>query len=244
MRNERLASSPAVRLESVVQDARVRQSAISAARRDHPTSKCKVYNYAEANLVAEAIKNPKFPCVANNILPYIPVDFVSYSAYDTLLYNKTQFQDALDYLQRQLKKGPNNGLGQRIFIGEFGFPVLNQNGTPYLSWKEQAKVATEVLMQAIAWGSPWNFWWEIFNNELTVDAQDRGFCLRQESGEYTPFFWNMRSFIIQLNAWARWQRPLKYGALRRRAVEILAKMVSRTAKVIPRTEDIDVVTMV
>jgi hypothetical protein len=53
------------------------------------------------------------------------VDFVSYSAYDTTnLPSPDNIKSALDYIASKLQ--PKPGItGKRVFIGEYGYPVLN-----------------------------------------------------------------------------------------------------------------------
>ena len=143
-----------------------RQQAVDDARRDTPGSDLQVYYYLELNLVWDAISGK--PRAANAILPTTRVDYVSYSAYDSLLPNPEQkLPEALDYLQSQIK--PKDGIsGKRVFIGEYGFPA--DRYTP----QEQDNLSRRVMRARLEWGCPFVLYWEMYNNEVR-DGRQRGF---------------------------------------------------------------------
>ena len=92
---------------------KVRQQAIDDAKRDTPHQNVEVWHYTEANLVEPFLKGGQ--CLANDILPQVDVDFVSYSCYDSLQRGiRDDLHAALDHLESQRK--PNPGIyGKRDF---------------------------------------------------------------------------------------------------------------------------------
>ena len=96
-----------------------RQRAIDDAKRDTPHKGVEVWHYTEVNHVQVAIEGRK--AVANMVLPHVPVDFVSYSSYDTQEDPK-RLKAALDFIQSKLTPKPGIA-GRRVFIGEYGFPA-------------------------------------------------------------------------------------------------------------------------
>jgi len=96
-----------------------RQRAIDDAKRDTPHQGVEVWHYTEVNHVQVAIEGRK--AVANMVLPHAPVDFVSYSCYDTQ-EDPQRLRAALDFIQSKLTPKPGIA-GQRVFIGEYGFPA-------------------------------------------------------------------------------------------------------------------------
>jgi hypothetical protein len=118
--NRKKEASPEL-LRDVTAWVATRQRAVDDAKRDTPGADVEVSYYLEVNLVWDAIAGR--PRAANTVLPATRVDYVSYSAYDSLLPDPEQkLPQALDYLRSQLQ--PKDGLsGKRVFIGEHGFPA-------------------------------------------------------------------------------------------------------------------------
>jgi len=139
-----------------------RQQAVDDAKRDTPGSAVQVYYYLEVNLVWDAIAGR--PRAANLVLPAIHVDYVSYSAYDSLLPDpEQQLLQALDYLQSQLQ--PKDRLsGKRVFIGEYGFPADRY------SPREQDELSRRVMRTGLSWGCPFVLYWEMYNNEASAGS--------------------------------------------------------------------------
>jgi hypothetical protein len=94
-------------LANVTAWVNTRQQAVDDAKRDTPHSDVEVFYYLEVNLVWDAIAGK--PRAANKILASTPVDYVSYSAYDSLLPDpEAKLPPALDYLAAQLP--PKDGV--------------------------------------------------------------------------------------------------------------------------------------
>ena len=137
-------------------------------------------------------------CVANDVLPHVAVDYVSYSSYDTI--NRFQDQlpsalgEALDYLEAKLP--PKAGLaGRRVFIGEYGFP-LDAGITP----ERQDELSRAVCRAALVWGCPFALYWELYCNEVR-DGRHRGFWLVDDRGREQPFHRTLERYYAESRAW-------------------------------------------
>jgi len=169
-----------------------RQQAVDDAKRDTPGSDVQVYYYLEVNLVWDAIAGR--PRAANIVLPETRVDYVSYSAYDSLLPDPEQkLPRALDYLQSQLQ--PKDGIsGKRVFIGEYGFPADR-----YLP-REQDALSRRVMRTGLEWGCPFVLYWEMYNNEVRHGHQ-RGFWLIDDKGRVQPVYFTLLQYYRNGRVW-------------------------------------------
>jgi hypothetical protein len=168
----------------------VRQQAIDDAKRDTPHQNVEVWHYTEANLVEPFLKGGQ--CLANDILPQVEVDFVSYSCYDSLQRGiRDDLHATLNHIELKLK--PKAGLaGKRVFIGEYGFPARRY------SPEEQNRKSIETMIAAIEWGCPFVLYWELYDNEGTTDKPG-GFWLINEKNEKQPL-WHTH---LRYFEWAR-----------------------------------------
>lgn len=164
----------------------VRQSAVDAAKRDTPHHRVQVWHYTEVNHVVLA-KDAGRPALVNMVLPYVPVDFVSYSAYDTT--NKAKPEDiksALDYIETKLTPKPEIS-GKRVFIGEYGYPIENDKGR--LRTPEAQEALSRIPMRVgLEWGCRFVLYWELYNNELTSAGHHVGYWMIDDKGVKQPVF--------------------------------------------------------
>jgi hypothetical protein len=169
-----------------------RQRAVDDAKRDTPHSDVEVYYYLEVNLVWDAIAGK--PRAANAVLPMTQVDYVSYSAYDSLLPDPEQkLPRALDYLDAQLQ--PKDGIsGKRVFIGEYGFPA------DQYAPKDQDTLSRRVMRTGLAWGCPFVLYWEIYNNEVK-DGRQRGFWLIDDKDRKQPVYFTLQQYYSNARIW-------------------------------------------
>jgi hypothetical protein len=169
-----------------------RQQAVDDAKRDTAASDVEVYYYLEVNLVWDAIAGR--PRAANIVLPASRVDYVSYSAYDSLLPDPEQkLPQALDYLQSKLQ--PKDGLSaKRVFIGEYGFPA------DHFSPQKQDALSRRVMRTGLAWGCPFVLYWEVYNNAVK-DGRQRGFWLIDDKGHEQPVYFTLQQFFGRARSW-------------------------------------------
>jgi len=169
---------------------KVRQQAIDDAKRDTPHHDVELWHCTEVNLVEPYLKGGQ--CLANDILPQVDVDFVSYSCYDSLQrVIRDDLFATLNHIESKLKPKPAIS-GKRVFIGEYGFPARRY--TP----EEQNRKSIETMIAAIEWGCPFVLYWELYDNEGTPDKPG-GFWLINEKNEKQPVWDTHRRYF----EWAR-----------------------------------------
>lgn len=143
-----------------------RQKAVDDAKRDTPHSGVQVYLYLEVNRVVDAMQG--MTRMTNAVLPKTNVDFVSYSAYDSLDGDtEANLRRALDYIQAHL--APKAGFsGKRVFIGEFGLAALGR------SPQEQDALTRRVARAALLWGCPFALYWSFTTMKSLPTAGKKG----------------------------------------------------------------------
>jgi hypothetical protein len=162
-----------------------RQRAVDDARRDTPHHRVQVWHYTEVNHVKLAMQGR--PALVNRVLPQTDVDLVSYSCYDTQ-DNPALLKAALSFIEARLK--PKPGLtGRRVFIGEYGFP------TAYHTPREQERRSRQVMLAGLEWGCPLVLYWQLYNNEVTADGEQRGFWLIDDQGRKQPVYETHARFL-------------------------------------------------
>lgn len=177
-------------IEDMIAWLNIRQKAIDDARRDAKARGVYIYQYTEVNLVQKGMKGGT--CVANNVLPYTTVDFVSYSAYDTINPHmggaREALREALDYIESKLPSKPGIA-GKRVFIGEFGFP-LKAAGSP----EKQDEYARDISRAALEWGCPFVLYREFYCNETDADGKHKGFWLIDDKNKKQPFYNTLKTY--------------------------------------------------
>jgi len=177
--------SPAV-IQGMIAWENNRQKAVDDAKAGLTFSNVNVYYYAEANRVRDAMLNGanNNQRLINMVVPYITnLDFLSYSSYDAMNLDPASLYSTLDYIKAKLPSAKASaGLGQRIWIGEYG-------------WGGDAPEAQEPLNRAyiqrlLNWGPRFILFWEIYNNET-----NRNFCLIDSNGAPVASYYLHQRFI-------------------------------------------------
>lgn len=177
--------SPAV-LQGMIAWENMRQKAVDDAKAAAAFTNVKVYYYAEANRVRDAMLNGpnNNQRVINMVVPYVTnLDFLSYSSYDAMNLDSNSLYATLNYMAAKLPAAKaGQGLGQRMWIGEYG-------------WGGDSLAAQEPLSRAyiqrlLNWGPRFILFWEIYNNET-----NRNFCLIDPTGTKTPCYYLHERFI-------------------------------------------------
>ncbi len=210
------ADVPDEKIQGMINWLTVRQKAVDDARKRTPHQNVWLCNYAEANLVKIAFEGKR--CMANDVIPKVNLDYVSYSCYDTE-HTPELLAKALDYLESKLQ--PKPGIeGKRVFIGEYGFPAFRF--TP----DEQDKKSRAVMRTGLEWGCPFILYWEMYNNELDDAGKQRGFWLIDYKNEKQPVYHthqkllaDARKFIADFRKANG--RPPSFDEYRKTAVEWL-----------------------
>ena len=202
----------------------VRQRAVDDAKRNTPHHGVQVWHYTEVNHVTPA-RDEDRPTVVNKVLPYAPVDYVSYSAYDTCnVPRPDNIKSALNYIESKLTPKPGI-LGKRVFIGEYGYPV-ERDGKYGRAPAEQDRLSQIVMRTGIEWGCPFVLYWELYNNETDADGSQRGFWMIDDNGVKQPVYATHEEFFRKArryvgNEIARTGRPPSTEEYRSKALELL-----------------------
>jgi len=181
------------RIRRMIDWLTTRQRAVDDAKRDTPHEKVNVYHYVEVNLVLKGMGPAGRSCVTNDVLPRVNVDYVSYSAYDSLGGDiDKELPSALAYIESKLPaKAPMSG--KRVFIGEYGFPAAAFG--PEL----QDRKSRQVMVAAMKWGCPFILYWAMYNNEVNPGGKQAGFWLIDNRGVKQPIYQTHRRYLD----WAR-----------------------------------------
>jgi hypothetical protein len=191
---DRTKDPPEEAVRGMIEWLNIRQKALDDAVRAHGQNGVRVYHYTEVNLVAKALEG-RGVTVTTHVLPHVDVDFVSYSAYDTLDFadgTRTEaLTKALDFIAAKMRPKPAIA-GRRVFIGEYGFP-LELMQTP----ARQDAATRAVARAGLAWGCPFVLYWELYCNELAKDGKHRGFWLIDDKGVEQPVYATHRDFLAR-----------------------------------------------
>lgn len=167
-----------VAVQGMIDWLNTRQRAVDDAKRDTPHHGVEVWHYTEVNHVKLAMQG--HPALVNKVLPHTPVDYVSYSSYDTAR-NPLELKAALDFIESKLPA--RQGIpGKRVWIGEYGFPSIKYSPA------EQDRLSRQVMRAGLEWGCPFVLYWEMYNNELDENGSQRGFWLIDDKGAKQPLY--------------------------------------------------------
>ena len=175
-----------VRIEGMKAWYNIRQKAIEDAR-EKVSSDVDVYHYLELNRVTPALYKD-YDRIVNKVLPYVDVDYVSYSSYESTSEEvsgadyeemKDYLETSLNYIESKLKPNPSIP-GRRVFIGEYGYslPIVGNSA------EEQARRAVHTIRAALDWGCPFILYWEMYDNE----GDDKGFWMINSKNEKQPVY--------------------------------------------------------
>jgi hypothetical protein len=205
----------------------VRQQAVDDAKRDTPHHDAQVWHYTEVNHVAIA-RDEGRPALVNKVLPYVPVDFVSYSSWDTSNSPRVEnIKSALDYIESKLT--PKPGIkGKRVFIGEHGYAAgaPKSDGKREHTPEEQNKLSRMVMRAGLEWGCPFILYWEYYNNEIYPDGRQRGFWMIDDKNLKQPVYYTQEKILKEGRKYvagviARTGKPPTFDEYRQKALEIL-----------------------
>jgi hypothetical protein len=198
-------------LNGMIQWLNIRSKAVDQCKQDHPHTNVFVWNYISVNLVQKAIAGGV--TLTNNVVPYVNVDYVSYSSYDSLDQSKvdTLLPQALDYIKSKIPAKANVP-GSRVMIGEFGFPAT------VVGAANQNAYAVHTVKVAVNWGVDFCVYWEVYGNEYnaTTDAY-RGFWLIDDHDVKQPVYYSMLDYHTKSKAWVQSYKNANGGATPSRA---------------------------
>lgn len=151
------------RCQSMAAWLRARQAGIAAARAAVPSSSSSVLMSVEVNRSLDPLRR-----VVRDVLPYVPTDLVSISAYEAInpLFNQPSSNMAaakasIDALLRQEVYAIRQARPDvPIYIGEYGWPLTEQQ-----SWWVMGDAIQQVIDTSNALAlNTWVTWWDLFDN--------------------------------------------------------------------------------
>ena len=88
---------------------------------------------------------------------------------------------------------------KKIFIGEFGFAMRDQQGIQIRNADEQRDLSMSVLTSARQWGTPLAYYWQLYNNKTTSNSLEIGFWLIDDQNNRQPVFDAFIQYIEDFN---------------------------------------------
>jgi hypothetical protein len=140
----------------------------------HTAAGVTVYHGSEVNLVLASMnKTNPFPNNILEVIPYVSLDVVTYSSYDTMNLNAT-FGDALDFIA-QYHNRTSVSPTPAIIVAEYGIAQMEDPNVNHLlhtysnvnAWAYS--IGPTGKRRAMA-----TFAWELFDNEVDVSTQYPG----------------------------------------------------------------------
>lgn len=196
---------------------RIRQEAVAEARREVAHENVWVGHYIEVNRPLDA-KDHGRKRLANEVLPRVAVDLISYSAYDAL--RPDRLAEALDYVEAQARFTSyfDGHYERKVFIGEYD-AYADYHVSGYASPEQQVVNTWAVIQAAIEWGAPFVLFWEFYNNESERLIHGGGFWLIDQHNVRQPVWHLHHEILASARTWregyrARHQREPDNAAWR------------------------------
>ena len=180
------AEVPVRRAEYYQAFLRARHEGIEQARREIGQENVRVLHGIEVNRVLDAVADPANPRVVNTILPKVKFDIVSYSAYDSTVFNfKVNQEDTLRSITETFTKATNFirqniPPGTPIYIGEFGFAINELPGG-----HDEQDLIRHVYYLASNLDYKYTVYWQLYDNECDGPGAGqacRGFWIVEPDG--------------------------------------------------------------
>lgn len=166
-----------------------RQRAVDDAKRDTPHDDVCVWNYLELNRPFDAL-DKGYDRVVNRVLPYTDVDYVSYSAYDSLNKSTRTIRKTIDYIYENLPE--KSGVpGPRVFIGEAAIPASRYDFNDRRHCDANIRMMAKFLQCDVGFC----LYWEMYCNEKLEDGRSRGFWLIDSDGNKTRLYRELQTVI-------------------------------------------------
>ncbi len=175
--------------QGMIEWLNTRQRAVDDAKRDTPHSDVAVWHYLELNRPVDAMKHG-YDRVVNRVLPYVNVDYVSYSAYDSMNGSALAVRRAVDYIYKNLPE--KSGVpGPRVFIGEVAKPA-EQCG---FSDERHCSANLSILYKYLQCDVRFVLYWQMYCNETLPDGTSRGYWLIDAEGNETLLYKKLQQVL-------------------------------------------------
>ena len=205
----------------------IRQKAIDDAKKKTKHKNVQIYHYIELNLALKGMKGEV--CIAENILPKVDIDLVSYSSYEAIkkrnFEEKTKTLTAIfNYLEKQLKPKKNIPFKRRVFIGEYGYHANINKPQSFINQHNETK---EIMQIALALDLPFALHWQMYNNEYDKKTgRSKEMSLVNEQGKKTSLYFLHQAYYKKMNAYlksykAQFNKYPNANLFRNKALEVL-----------------------
>jgi hypothetical protein len=161
------------RMQKLQRLFKARQDGVNRARAEMANSQCRVYHAIEINKVIDALY--QVPTLVNDVLPFVEIDMVSWSAYDATDFDKTGYDlyVGIDHIRSKMRTTPYMKGKKVVFLGEIGIPEMSTKQQP-AEFKERWDNYLAVCM---AQDIPYIIHWELYCNEtapgITIQAPNQ-----------------------------------------------------------------------
>jgi hypothetical protein len=182
----------------------IRQKAIDDAKKKTKHRNVQIYHYIELNLVLKGMKGEV--CIAEDVLPKVDVDLVSYSSYEAIkkrnFEEKTKTLTAIfNYLEKQLKPKKNIPFKRRVFIGEYGYHANINKPQSFINQHNETK---EIMQLALDLDLPFALHWEMYNNEYDKKTgRSKEMSLINEQGKKTSLYFLHQAYYKKMNIYLK-----------------------------------------
>ena len=174
-----------------------RQKAVDDAKRDTPHENVYVWNYIEVNRPSDALDD-SYDRVVNRVLSHTNVDYVSYSAYDTMDASAQQVARVIDLIYDNLPE--KEGVpGPRVFVGEIGQPAANQG----FNGAKHRNVNMKNIAKYLRCEVKFVLYWQMYCNEKLEDGSSRGFWLINDKNEPQPLYDSLQYVLWDAQTYVR-----------------------------------------
>ena len=166
-----------------------RQQAVDDAKRDTPHEDVYVWNYLELNRPVDAMEKG-YDRVVNCVLPFVNVDYVSYSAYDSKGKSARDVKKVIDYIYENLPE--KSGVpGSRVFIGEVAEAASACDYDDNLHCETNLNILAKYLRCDVRFV----LYWQMYCNEETEDGGNKGFWLIDSDGNKTQLYQKLQEMF-------------------------------------------------
>ncbi len=166
-----------------------RQRAVDAAKADTDYAGVQVWNYMELNRPVDAIDRG-FDRLLNRVLPYAAVDFVSYSAYDSMDLPVERVKAVIDTIYAALTPKVHIE-GPRVFIGEMAKNACECGFDPLRHRDTNLRIMAKYLQANVKFV----LYWQMYCNETLEDGSSRGYWLVNDKNEKQPLYHSLERVL-------------------------------------------------
>lgn len=193
---------PKEHIDNMTKWFQIRQRAVDDAKKDTKHTNVSLYHYIELNLALKGMKGQA--CIANDILPKVNVDFVSYSSYEAIKNRdfeekKKTLKEIFEYLENQLPAKEGLPFNRRVFLGEYGYHANIKNPKSFTKQFNETKEIMKITMEL---DLPFALHWQMFNNEYK-DGVSKQMSLISEEGERRPLYFFHQQYYIAMNGFLK-----------------------------------------